>query len=392
MRLYDLSSFDDISNCPHFIRIVPAQTISKGQSISFFHFLPTSFTSLGTPSNHSVDDASSSSSSTWFLTGGSRGLLILWRLLPTDPTKNQSRRANVVWSIQIWKQMGQAGLSSEGISDLVLLNHPGLVLVAGDRGSMAILDLSRCTHKAFSTQVTPELIQSWHLPSSFKSLWPFAESSSYSEMMGIRKVYTDFEYTDAWKLLSKRQGHGLQQTQLTYHCTLVTFGGWVITMNMQWMKQGQSFNKISISDLEVIHKSRNTRVAISTEDGFIMESEKKPSLPDFPSPAMLISSSSTHMICVGYVKPTISFFADETNARVLVSSHHSRHDMFEKDALLFIQCSGKKIDSVQDNVTFKIQLPAFPVTMDIHPNNSWIVVGATDKNAESNLLLLRHYR
>ena len=314
---------------------------------------------------------------------------MLWRLSAGDSTKCQPPRASLEWSINIMVQD-----LSEGISNLVLLDF-GLVLVAGDKGSISIIDTAHCTHKAFSTQVTPQLIQSWHLP-SLRSIRPYIESSSYYEWMGIRNIYTHFEDTSGlWKRFNPPRT-SVQDTNLAdlvYPCTLVTFGGWIIIMNMHIIKQGQSFN-ISLSHLDVIHKSpkaMNARYFESGDGDADVFPSGKPSIPDFFSPALMISLSSS-IICIAEVKQTISIIAD-TDGRVLFPSQRSIYDRTsQRDGLLFIQCDRNHPPD-QVHYESKTNLQAFPIAMDMHPNKEWMIVGVLDKNSgESHLVLLRNIR
>lgn len=311
------------------------------------------------------------------LSGSIHGTLKLWEV-PNQvaKVKQKSRSGKLIWSVVPWKSKRQF----EGISEIkqLLPNtgdlNNGLILVAGDLGSIALIDINKCTHKAFSAEITPQVLRIWQL-SQQRDLCKITIPDE--KHLGIVKICmweNSVNESDMTDILDSNLSHRLVEFSAVIKC------GWVMTIQINaTLKEKRKF---FLTKIDIIHKS--VPVTFLNSQGEQVEMIKGSiSLPRFQTPACCISGTPS-IICVGSVRPVCQVIPDKdhrvlNNVDEIVKAFDKRSS--PKDALLFLdrRSSGTFLK--------KIRLKrGVPQQFAIHPNNDWIVMGYAESRQSIELL------
>ena len=175
LHIYDLSSEETPLPC---LRIGDQRAQSRSEGIQKAIFLPRPQSPSSSKSNGAAACAAAR-----ILTGGNYGTIMLWTI-PKARRRGQSMddlNARCAWSLRAFASRG------EGVCDMLCLpseqpngrnnlepsisssssfddgkqrrrEQQPLVLLAGNGSSLALLDTSRVSRKAFSASVTPTLV------------------------------------------------------------------------------------------------------------------------------------------------------------------------------------------------------------------------------------------
>jgi hypothetical protein len=249
VRVYDVSSSSEKG--PLFMTLSSNKlniSESKGYGNKSLHFLP-----------HEAR-----SRTTRVLIGGIDGSLRLWKIplkcLGEDTSKS---KAILIWTISVWNTQ------HEGISNITTFlpggkkENSGLVMLAGDAGSFALLDISKCTRKAFSCSPTPQLLKRWNILShrEFRSF-----SFQSKKCMGVMKcsIWADQNYQTE-NVINKH-----------LDLTIILNCGWIVEMKLdvrfsgRWEIFSPRLNLLYTGDVH--EETRVGLSGISTSTGILDDS------------------------------------------------------------------------------------------------------------------------
>ena len=366
--IYDVTSLSSSRASPRFVRLTDKKlqhSRSRGEGITSLLFLP----SDGLLSRVMASN-----------TCGTVRLWTLPRFSESEDTRQMQQRVKLKWETSPFSsRRGDTGnsLETEGVSDMVHLSRGDihvdseLILIGGNKGSVVLLNIKKCTRKAFSTSLTPTVVQCWNIPQIIQDQRLISGKIPPRNWMGIKKICV-------WDKTMKNSITPDNTTMAqTLKAVLVSNCGWVFELNIDDTGRGVR--------MSIIHKT--TRVNYINSDYMkIQETSDSFSLPPFATPAVEIKGSSS-LLCLTDVKPQHLVLADKKifqNRQILSNTSlptiiHSgeNDDIVENvgEAIIFVDTSSES-KMKNDCVVSKICVGSVPPrSLIMHPSSGWIILG-----------------
>ena len=306
------------------------------------------------------------------LVGGDDGTLSLWKCTPPSRDAHNATQNRTIWSIKPWD--AKSGLSG-GITNIIHLpSSPskekcGLLVAATSIGYFALIDMSCCSRKSFSSCMTPKLLHTWnisHLGALRKHILPS------SKWMGVEKMYVLADkptLRDCKFIMDK-----------AVELAVITSGGWVIALKFDMTK-----NKVGAITASVVHRSPTVIQCDSTQTSFYDGPNLPASVPEFASVHGKFDKATSLMV-VTKTKPMYQVLPDY-DKRVLGQSIgnggliSSMNKTDGPDGLAVIHQNAGKI--------FDIPIKGKLKHLVIHPDNEWIVASTISSSGQLYLQLMR---
>lgn len=364
---------------------------------------------------------------TQILTGGNRGTVRLWTIPTTSQKQQQQQRRRHVgttssicdfgvpkcaWSFSPFGDPGN--VTCEGICDMLTLgpnyddnddelldplptttSSPSvtrsLVLLAGTNSSLVLLDLNRCTRKAFSTSVTPTVVTSWNLCQHMsRELSILDKGTKLPEMRWmaahglslLRSDYTDSKY-------------------LLFDIGIVTMCGWVFIAKLTISSHAITGHGMDTSlRLTIVHRTPRIRCFNSSNDPIVNLGgmSLRFSLPEMPIPSAVLRRNVVWLGDVKQQKYTLP-----VKDKYVLSSDHGISTYPRKsasstggfrrypgDGLLLVRFDGRCSSSSSSDdergddkgetrdACIHARLPlsgGYPSMLAAHPGGDWMVIG-----------------
>eukprot|EP00957_Ditylum_brightwellii_P108343 8265577-Ditylum_brightwellii.AAC.1 len=106
----------------------------------------------------------------------------------------------MIWNIEPF--ISSSTSSYEGVSEMASLcgtsghdETSGLVLIGGNGGSIVLLDVNKCTRKAFSTTLTPTVVRTWNMLRIMQKQRGISGALPSKKWLGVKKFCV---WQDAW--------------------------------------------------------------------------------------------------------------------------------------------------------------------------------------------------
>eukprot|EP00559_Dactyliosolen_fragilissimus_P007138 CAMPEP_0184860318 /NCGR_PEP_ID=MMETSP0580-20130426/5227_1 /TAXON_ID=1118495 /ORGANISM="Dactyliosolen fragilissimus" /LENGTH=944 /DNA_ID=CAMNT_0027357383 /DNA_START=57 /DNA_END=2891 /DNA_ORIENTATION=- len=308
------------------------------------------------------------------LSGGMQGTLSLWKLKsPSNDTTTLQVQAKLVWTTNPWL----SGSSPERIDQIIHLPSSksyGLVLVAGNKASISIIDTCSHVRKAFSTDITPHMAGIWNLLPR--------QTNPPSSDLGISKI-----------ILQGNPRNTLHKVKDPLHfehkyfdITVIFQCGWILQAQLEGICKKEW--KFSLRQSHFVHKSPKVTYFDSTGDELQMD---KPafSLPAAPVPAECFHNSST--FCFAGVRP-MCFTLPDKDSKTVVNVESIQRSFDEKNAngtLIFMDHFFRLAN--EDSSTCEISFPnAILKQIAIHPHDEWMIIGLSSLDKKSSSLEILH--
>jgi len=357
VRLYDLSSSS--ANGPFFIRLF-RKRMEQGLGHKTIHF----FMGHGCLKKTSL------------LTGGTNGILTHWEVPNEAPLK---RRGQFICSLNVWKTQS----SMQGISEICELSSAakkedsGLIFVAGDMGTIAVLDINKCSRKAFSACSEPQVLMLFHL-TTFRGLRGCNLPSS--KWMGIQRAFIiasqNVNKFDTYSRNTTKDAKHEIRAKKQVNLGIIIKCGWVMYLEISFTLK-INWGVVS-SKIKLLH--RGADISFENTEGEEVEMSDTPvSLPEIPTPAACLHGSSFPLVCVANVKPLRQVLPHKDKS--LIDSTHQRTIPFanQRNSILIMGMEG----NLAGEEIGTIVLPNGPAhQLAIHPGNQWIVV-----STQSNIMM-----
>lgn len=329
-------------------------------------------------------------------TGGSYGTLNLWHVPGTGRKKN--RGGTLIWCICPFSASPSS--QGEGISELSLLEQGhnaskgALLLVGGSMGSLALIDTSKCTRKAFSAKVTPTILWSMNIARQMvkKRLVRGARMPSIG-WLGVKRasVWGQSKSTEVHSELV-RPGISIPLFPNEARIVVTTNCGWLVDISLRGLANpNPPINGLSAS-IQIIHQTVPMKVLNSNlEEVIVGENSKTFSLPECSTPSCVTPGHSS-FLWIAQVKRVCKVMPDKDN-RVLSSHGHIRMEAVtthDDDAILLLdvdQYAEVENSHLSGDVVAQVSVgKGSPQCIATHPSSQWIVVGF-GKNRKDFMLL-----
>lgn len=230
--------------------------------------------------------------------------------------------------------------------------YSGLLLIAGARGSLMLIDIECCTKKTFSTSLTPTPLRRWSIPRRQFLVRDRMVHLGDTSISGIQKLcvwpaeYAGFSSSNATIDRATSVERVLQDSAVS----LITHCGWVLDFNLAASSRAKEV------PLRVVHR--------------IDASHHSYSRP-------ICQIGNTSVLCMASHAQRVSIGQPRADGHILVYQHEADSDPEEAESRQKITLvdSGYSYDN---NVLRSLNLQHKPSSIAAHPGGDWIVVGYAD--------------
>uniref|UniRef100_A0A7S1ZQD2 Uncharacterized protein n=1 Tax=Ditylum brightwellii TaxID=49249 RepID=A0A7S1ZQD2_9STRA len=285
-------------------------------------------------------------------------------------------------------------------------------MIGGNGGSIVLLDVNKCTRKAFSTTLTPTVVRTWNMLRIMQKQRGISGALPSKKWLGVKKFCV---WQDAWhttfddvndgegdgKLVNKKKQRNAGVVDVTVTCNC----GWVLNIHIEPVS---SRSMAHTTQSVLVHKTERIQYMNASNERLEMSSSVfSYCLPDIPTPASQFWSSSSYF-CIGDVKSKKLVLPDK-DKRILarpggevgtiqgLNSSNNDHEPNATDAILFIDRCWAQKDPASANrehgIVANIPLPYGPIcSIAVNPSDEWIVVGYGRNPTGKMLELIRNFR
>lgn len=313
---------------------------------------------------------------TSIITGGTDGILRLWKT-PNKTVEHSLKRKNkLIWSL---KPLTSKHRETESLSEIVSFpsgvtdETSGLILVAGDMGSISLLDIHKCSRTAFSVSTTPQVLMTFHL-SNFRGLRRCKLPSD--KWMGVKRAFilttrlNEFNAQNCDRAKFENETKAIKQVDLA----IVTNCGWVMLLYVDLHLKSDW--EVNSSKLKLLHRGDDVLFRTANFEEIDGTWDAPVSLPQISTPTDCLHGSS--LVCVADVKSVCQVLPNK-DKRIVDSFSQVNCDECivsgksqQTDRIVIMDTRSRVID---EGIVSKIVLPNGPAhQLCIDPGNRWIVV------------------